>query len=198
MLLLIARRTKGSVFIASSDYFFENQVYKKWARVFLIIALCMAFFVTAVMHYPKILNLPVKVDSSSRLRGWEELGTKVQDVYNDMTLSGDGKVFIFSDKYQVSSELAFYMPSQPVTYSVNLGRRMNQYDIWGGLNDLLGLDAIFVTIGNGNMPERLAAAFDSYEKEKFTVMEGDRVLRVYSIIKCYGFKGLKQVEIGSY
>ncbi len=187
-----------TAFIASSDYFYDNQAYKKWARVFLVIALCLAFSMTAVMHYPKILNLPVKTDPSSRLRGWEELGTKVEDVYNEMSLSRAGKVFIFSDKYQVSSELAFYMPSHPVTYSVNLGRRMNQYDIWGGLNNLLGLDAIFVTIGDGNLPERLKEAFNSHEKGKFTVMEGDRVLREYSIFKCYGFKGLELRKTESY
>lgn len=52
-------------------------------------------------------------------------------VYGDMTASRGKDVFKFSDKYQVSSELAFYMKQKPVTYCVNLGRRINQYAYLG-------------------------------------------------------------------
>jgi undecaprenyl-diphosphatase len=78
---------------------------------------------------------------------------------------------------------------------------MNQYDIWGGIegnNRLLGLDAIFVRIGNENFPQELRDAFDSYTKERFIVWEGDKILREYTIFKCYGFKGLRQRKIKSY
>ncbi|MEE8329251.1 MAG: hypothetical protein V3R54_04905, partial [Thermodesulfovibrionia bacterium] len=167
----------------------------------LFASLIMAFIVTMVAHYPGILNLPVKMDPSSRLRGWKELGIKIEEVYNSMASSEGENVFIFSDRYQVSSELAFYMPSKPTIYCINLGRRMNQYDIWGGIesrNDLLGLDAIFVKMGNRNFPEQLKNAFDSYEKEKFIVKEKNKTLREYSIFRCYGFKGLDLKEIESY
>jgi undecaprenyl-diphosphatase len=190
-----------TAFIASADFFLKKDMIKKWIKILLSVALIMAFLVATVSHYPEILNLPVKMDPSSRLRGWKELGIKVEDVYNDMVSLRNKEVFIFSDRYQVSSELAFYMPDKPTTYCINLGRRMNQYDIWGGIenrNDLLGLDAIFVTIGNNNFPEELKNAFDSYEKEKFIVQEKDKTLREYSIFRCYGFKGLALREVESY
>ncbi|HDK17289.1 MAG TPA: hypothetical protein ENG75_05045 [Nitrospirae bacterium] len=138
------------------------------------------------------------MDPSSRLRGWVELGIKTGEVYNSMLSSGSSEVFIFSDKYQVAGELAFYTPGQPYTYCVNLGRRMNQYDIWGGFDRLLGQDAIFVTIGEGDMPEALEKAFESHEKESFTVKEGDRILRQYSIFRSYDFKGLEPRKTESY
>ncbi|MBS1112058.1 MAG: hypothetical protein H6Q95_350, partial [Nitrospirae bacterium] len=187
-----------TAFIASADHMLGKGYIKKISKPFLIAAFSLAIIVTAVAHYPSIINLPFKMDPSSRLRGWEELGTKMDKVYSDMTASRGKDVFIFSDKYQVSSELAFYMSKKPVTYCVNLGRRMNQYDIWGNMNGLVGYDAIFVRMDALSFPDKLKSAFDRYEKETFTVYESGKVLRVYAIFKCYGFKGVPFYEFEGY
>jgi undecaprenyl-diphosphatase len=184
--------------VASADYYLKDGILKKSKKVFFCAALLLAFSVTAVAHYPAVLNLPGKVDPSSRLRGWKELGIKVGKIYDDMASRENSRVFVFSDRYQVSSELAFYMPGNPVTYCVNLGRRMNQYDIWEGFYHFRGYDAVFVRMGNRDFPDDLSAAFDSYEKELFVVKEGGRILREYSIFKSYGFHGLTPGEINSY
>ncbi len=187
-----------TAFIASAYFFLGKDTIKQGVKALLFASLIMASIVTMVAHYPGILNLPVKMDPSSRLRGWKELGIKIEDIYNDMVSSGGKGVFIFSEKYQVSSELAFYMPSRPTTYNINLGRRMNQYDIWGGFDNLLGLDAIFVRIGERRFPEELRDAFDSYEKETFIVKGKDKILREYTIFRCYGFKGVRPRSFESY
>jgi undecaprenyl-diphosphatase len=186
-----------TAFIASMDYFLGN-AFKKRIKILLSIALIIAVFVTAIAHYSEILNLPVKMDPTSRLKGWKEIGAKVEEIYKSISLSGGKQVFIFSDKYQVSSELAFYMPSKPRTYCINLGRRMNQYDIWGGFDKLLGFDAIFVRIDNENFPEELKGSFDSYEKERFVVERKGKALRKYIIFKCYDFKGVALKGFESY
>ncbi len=188
-----------TAFIASADFFLRKDMMKKGTRILLIISLIMAFLAASISHYPEFLNLPVKMDPTSRLKGWKKLGIKTKEVYNSMVSSGSKKVFIFSDKYQVSSELAFYTPGRPATYCVNLGSRMNQYDIWGGFDKLPGSDAIFVRTDNENFPEELKNAFDSYEAEKFIVQRKDgEILRKYFIFKCYGFKGLALQIIKSY
>ncbi len=174
--------------VASMWYFLGRERIKKGLKILLDSAFAMAVFVTVISHYPHILNLPPKMDPSSRLRGWKELGVEVGKIYNGMI--SQGPVFIFSDRYQVSSELAFYTPGKPKTFCVNLGRRMNQYDIWGGWGELLGRNAIFVKIGDTDFPEELKQAFDSYEKQRLIVWRNGRILREYSIFKCYGFKGL--------
>ena len=185
-----------TAFIASSAYFLKKDAIRKGTKIFLSLALIMAFLVTALSHYPEVLNLPVKTDPTSRLKGWKELGQEAGKTYESMARAGN--VFVFSDSYQVSSALAFYMPGKPKTYCVNLGRRMNQYDIWGGFNNLIGSNAIFVIIGNGDFPQELIGAFDSYEKLKFTAERNGRILRQYSIFKCYGFKGLPSSSIERY
>ena len=191
-----------AAFVASAEFFLRKDVMKKRVKILLGAALVMALAVTGVSHYPEILNLPVKMDPTSRLTGWKELGIKTEEVYNNMVRSGSKKVFIFSDKYQVSGELAFYMAGNPETFCVNVGRRMNQYDMWEGIEsreDLLGADAIFVRTDNANFPRELKNAFDSYEREKFTVHRKDgKILRKYFIFKCYGFKGLQPRGIESY
>jgi len=187
-----------TAFIASADFFLGKDVFRIGAKILLVVALAIAIFVSSVAHFPRTLNLPPKMDPSSRLRGWEELGIKTGEIYAEMISSGNRDVFIFSNKYQVSSELAFYMPQKPRTYFINPGSRMNQYDIWGGLDGLLGQDALFVKMGVGDFPEELKNVFDSYEKKIFIVYEKDRILRGYTIFKCYGFKGLKLRKIKSY
>jgi len=187
--------------IASADFFLNRVVMKKWEKIYLVLALCMAFSVTAIAHSPAIIDLPVKFDTTARLRGWKELGLKAGEVYQSMTSSTGRQVFVFSDTYVVSSELAFYMPGKPETYLAKLGsRRMNQYDIWGGFDKLLGYDALFVTTKEKykDFPDRLRNAFDAFEQEKFTVMERGRVLRDYYIFRCYGFKGFDAAEFNKY
>jgi undecaprenyl-diphosphatase len=186
-----------TVFIAAADFYLSKDVIKKKAKLLFGLALVTAVCVTSAAHYPALANLPVKKDPSSRLRGWEALGVKAGEVYKDMTKTGE-KVFIFSNKYQVTSELAFYMPGNPRTFDVNLGRRMNQYDIWGGIDGLLGYDALYVRMGDKGFPDMLKNAFDSYEKETFVVYEKERVLRKYSLFRCYGFKGLPSIPSKSY
>ncbi len=190
-----------AAFIAAAVFFLKTDIMKKWIKIFLSTALIMAFLATSISHYPEFLNLPVKMDPSSRLRGWKELGIKADEVYNGMISSGSQKIFIFSDKYQVSSELAFYMKNKPEVYCINLGRRMNQYDVWGGLegnNNLLRADALFVRMDDAGFPKELQDSFDTYEKEEFIVHRKDKVLRKYIIFKCYDFKGLAVKPVKSY
>ncbi len=183
--------------IAFSAIFFRGwESLGKKLKATVIAGLSTSLLVTAIAHYPSILNLPPKQDPTARIRGWKELGDGISKIYAGM--STKGHVFIFSDSYQVSSELAFYVKGHPVTYSANLGRRMNQYDLWPGFNTLIHYNAIFVTIGDTQMPERLAKAFNRHEKRVFSVYTKDRKLRDYSIFICYDFKGMEQERPKSY
>ncbi len=99
---------------------------------------------------------------------------EVSRIYDSM--KNKGEVLIFSDRYQVSSELAFYVKGHPRTYCINLGRRMNQYDLWPDINseaakirqnkkDINTVNAVFVRIDNVDMPSEVADAFERYEKK---------------------------------
>jgi len=171
-------------------------------RIFFSTCIGLALLVTAVSHYPSIVGLPQNLDPSARLRGWKELGMEVSKLSEQ---TGDRSVFIlFSDSYQIASELAFYVKGHPETFSINLGRRMDQYDLWPDMNDRAAelrrqegspavgaVNGIFVRSGNSDMPLVVARAFDHYTKNLFQVSEHGRILREYSIFICYNFKNLK-------
>ena len=110
--------------------------------------------------------LPPQRDPTKIGIGWSELGKVVSQIRK-------GEEKVISPHYQISAELAFYVKGNPKTYCINLGRRMNQYDLWE--KDYQG-DAIFV----------------DYEpiNPKVLYWRGEEVRRFY----IYRLKNLKKVE----
>jgi undecaprenyl-diphosphatase len=184
--------------VACSAYllrrFFSDE---KRGRIMTAIAVILTIVITVVGHYPAMLNLPVHLDPTARLAGWEALGGEVSALYEEM--SANRPVFVFSDRYQVSSQLAFYVRGHPVTYCVSSGRRMNQYDLWPSFQSLLHYDAIFVRTGDVAVSEKVAAAFQKVEKKVFTAYTKRHAkIADFSIFLCYGFKGLDQEKPRTY
>ncbi len=87
---------------------------------------------------------PPQIDMYSRQAGWDELGENVTGVLKG---TDSDRIFIFSDSYHISSVLSFYVKGNPQTYCVNTGRRMNQFDIWPGIDQFenRNYDAIYVS-----------------------------------------------------
>ena len=105
------------------------------------------------------------------------------------------EIFLLSDSYQVASELAFYVSGQPRVYNVNLGRRMNQYDIWGGLDSLQGTDLLFVTYGDGEAHHSIREACRELRRvEVVTISHHGNPVQVFSIFYCERYMGLISPE----
>ncbi len=177
-----------TLFIFTAGWFITNRdSIKRGMRMLFLSSFIFIILIFPVIHFPQILSLPYQLDPSSRLRGWKELGQRITELSREM--KGKGPFFIVSDKYQVSSLLAFYTEGNPVTYCVNLGRRMNQYDLWPGFNDFVHYNAIFVTIGNQRDNEFLQR-FSECNREVLAVRE-----RQYYIYKCLDFKGMQKKNV---
>lgn len=202
--------------IAFSQYFLGARQRVKTdhpsriTRYVLFAGIGLALFVTAIAHYPAVVKLPPKLDPSSRLRGWDELGMEVNRIYSALYGPARDNVLIFSDSYQVASELAFYVKGHPKTYAINLGRRMNQYDLWTDMNsDATGIrkrrdflpdtiNGIFVKIGDADIPPEVAKSFDKHTRDVLKVYERGHLLREYSIFTLYNFKGLRTEKPETY
>ncbi|NPA52350.1 MAG: glycosyltransferase family 39 protein, partial [Aquificae bacterium] len=126
-------------------------IYKKrWFKSFFFGFLFSCFFIILFFYSPLIDKLgltkiyPPEKDMTKRLVGWEDLGKKVSQIIEEKNL---GKFFIFSDSYHIASELAFYVKGNPKTYCINLGRRMNQFDLWEGIEQFerKGYFGVFVS-----------------------------------------------------
>ena len=154
----------------------------------LIVAGAVALTFCAVGHLFGRLDLPRRLDPTARLRGWTELGRAVGITVERMP--APQRTFLASSRYQVASELAFYVPGQPPTYNFNLGRRLNQYDFWEGPDSRLGWDAVYVEEGAHELDRRVRAAFARVDPPTvLQITRGERVIRVFSLHRAYGFRG---------
>ncbi len=180
-----------SLLIPLSHYIVIRWSYfSHYTKIFYRIALLSLPIFFVLMHLMPFLSLDHRVNPVKRLMGWKELGQKISEVSREM--SSNGPYFIFSDRYQISSEIAFYTDGNPITYCADFGRRMNQYDIWKGFHDLVHYNAIFVTINDMKSERKLRQIFRDCEKEVFDIKRNGRFLNRYFIYKCFDFRGMEK------
>jgi 4-amino-4-deoxy-L-arabinose transferase-like glycosyltransferase len=165
---------------------------RRWGRIHLAgagLALLIGLGMTVALHDPTIfirLGFPPDADPLGRLKGWRALARAVDTLAAGMPRPP----FLLSDRYQISSELAFYAAGQPYTYNVNLGRRLNQYDLWDGLPALAGQDAIYVQPDSAALPQALLASFRTCDTGQAVIIEErGRELKRFYLFQCLGFSG---------
>jgi len=183
-------------FVIVLSYALKEKFHKKLVLSSIIIAF---IFMVANFALP-YLNLPAKIDPTARFKGWKELAETVSEIRKE--LEKNSRVIIFSDKYQISSELAFYLKDKPKVYCIPFGRRMNQYDLWESINSELEYSAttnlnrktingIYIVYGKKNSPKpQVSAAFEKCEPEYFTAYKKNVKIKDYTIFKCYNFRGM--------
>jgi len=159
---------------------------------FLVVSIMLPAVLLPLVFSPDALDwagvrVPSSLDLvSKRLRGWPELGQAVAQLAS----SGGDRPFLASDRYQIASQLAFYVPGHPTVYNANFGRRMNQYDLWGGWETLIGRNGLFVLYGAVDPPDDLRHAFRTLERVRtLTVWHRGRALHTFSIFKGEEFRG---------
>ncbi len=139
--------------------------------------------------------LPVKANldrTAQESVGWDILGTTVNSVIQEMP--DPGNTFIFGLRYQLASELAFYVPGKPQTLSVNRWSRPNVYDFWFDDSMVTGKDAVGV-IENKYEAVLLPRIFDRVDPPEEIPLYRDspwfgrELVQTLYIVRCYGFKG---------
>lgn len=147
---------------------------------------------TLLIFVSPLAPLPAGYNITNRLKGWDGLGLEVRRLM-DAEFVDPGRVFIFSDKYDVTAELAFYTPGQPVTYCLwTPDRRMNQYDLWPGPGaERAGWDAVMVRKEHqGDAPGEAHALFESVGPPiHFQAEFRGQPARKFTLHLCKGFKG---------
>ena len=157
------------------------------------LALVPGILLVLVAHFPQALGLvgirlPARLDPTSRLRGWRELGTTVGAIET----SSGAPLPLAAASYQMTSELAFYVPGHPTVRNLDLGnRRRNQYDVWGGAETLVGRDIVFVIEGDiETLPPGMCAGFERAAVVTLAApVSPDDPGRKASIFRCSGYRG---------
>ncbi len=175
--------------------------FEKWAknsvRIMSIAAVSLAFIFTAVIHiwaFHPILGgniVPSRVDVTNELYGWKEVGDNVERLKGQMLAANGGdSVFLFSYRYQLVSQLAFYTPGQPEVFSLNSW--LDAYDFFQDSRKLVGLDGIFVCDNRFDRKPDEFCNFDSLKQvEVLPIYRGGREVRKFYFYECFGFRGMK-------
>ncbi|HET8771014.1 MAG TPA: glycosyltransferase family 39 protein [Gemmatimonadaceae bacterium] len=92
-----------------------------------------------------IFPLPARRDQVSKAHGWDRLAAAVEDSRTRWDASptpaagprrtAGAPSFLATNRYQDAAMLAFHLDDHPTLYSLNLGARHNQYDLWPGFTD---------------------------------------------------------------
>jgi 4-amino-4-deoxy-L-arabinose transferase-like glycosyltransferase len=108
--------------------------WERWMRAGIGLAAAM-MLVTYVNAFTPILPVPARRDPAARAHGWEELARVVDRVHAPRRPISSYRTWIAADRYQDASELAFHLPDNPETFSLNLVTRPNNYDFWPSFTD---------------------------------------------------------------
>ena len=180
--------------VSFSGFFLRGfGAFNKHVKRIVVAGVIVAAAGTALAHYPSVITLvglPAKWDPSRQVQGYRQMGQEVSQLAATM----DKPYFIFSDRYMVTAAMAFYVKGHPVTYCVNLGRRMNQYDLWPTFHHLVHYDAIYVTHDSDKLPRELDKAFASHARFEVRILDrrGDEIRR-FTIYLCRDFAGMPLV-----
>lgn len=145
--------------------------------------------------FKKLLK-PAK-DPMMRLAGYREMGVRIDDLIDSLSLENQ---FIFSDNYHVASEMAFYVDGNPQTYTINLGRRKNQFDLWPGIKQFeeQGYTGIYIT-KEKEVQDVVIDGFDALiATEKFHILHRGDTVKTYLITVLSNFKKIEEVETNKY
>jgi undecaprenyl-diphosphatase len=142
--------------------------------------------------YP-IIPLRAELDRTAKeTKGWDMLGDTMDKVLQNMDRPDE--TFVFGLRYQLASELAFYMEGRPRTVSINRWSRPNVYDFWFKGSQLLGKDAIGI-FEHEPVVTVLPEVFDRVDPvveitiNRKTPWFGEETVHTLYMARCYGFKG---------
>ncbi len=133
-----------------------------------------------------MLPLPEKLNLTLRLKGWQSLGQEIARLSYDFP--DPKKVFYFADHYDITAELAFYIPGQPKAYCADFGRRMSQYDIWGPPQEKEGWSAIYVS-KKDQVPAGLSTMFKTVTPLVFHSSHNGGPGRTFTLVLLEGYNG---------
>lgn len=134
-LISVFKRTEvnwPAVTYATLPLIMASAVVRSRARIAAAALSILSLAVVAFLLFPVFFDrmgmpevLPVKNDGLKRMTGWSALAGKVRELQSAFPEATE----IFTDDYHTASELAFYTRKYDV-HCLNLGRRMNQFDVW--------------------------------------------------------------------
>ncbi len=110
--------------------------------------------VVAAQAAARVIDVPPRRDPISKAYGWPDLARAVQQAESANRICT--ATWIAADRYQDASELAFNLPNNPRVFSLNLGGRANQYNLWPSIYSVAShTDCAVIAVDEGAAGERI-------------------------------------------
>ena len=170
----------GRNFKKEEKKFFNKFIYWQWA-VGIAAVTCLILVVHATVSFlpPNFEGLMKKDRLVKEFRGWPELAEEVR------SMRKPGQV-VMALRYQIASELEFYLADQPFVYCMNAFGRGNQYDFTNDYDALGGMDVLLVS--EKPIPEDLAEKFHEVEPPvTFNYSYKKVIVKTFLIYQCHNF-----------
>ncbi|HDH97337.1 MAG TPA: glycosyltransferase family 39 protein [Proteobacteria bacterium] len=121
-------------------------------------------------------------DPTLQMWGWRELARRVESEAKACDAS-----FVLVRKYQVASELMFYLDEPLPVLCANYSGRGNQFDLWNDFRSVEGLNA--VVVDTSKKLQTLLMHFDSHDElEPQMLARGSIRIRTMRLICAKGFR----------
>jgi hypothetical protein len=170
-----------SFFVLIGAVFSEGrkQAWIKWGLVFSSALVLVIFALPTIQKNSLLGHIPWKINPFKHNLGWDRLKESLTEF--DPTSE-----FLFADKYQNTSILSFYNPSQSQAYFFNiLGSRKNQFSYWPGPE--AGKKGYFVVVENGkDLDEKMKGLEEEYIQRLAPYFETILPPRRVSLFQAYG------------
>ena len=168
----------GIVLAAFAFVRFFDTSESRWARYKKVWPVAGAV-VFILIHLQFLIPLTGKLNPTTRLKGWADLGRTVGEL-QQTEFNDPDRVFVFSGTY-----------GQKRAFCVDTGRKMNQYDLWPPSSDMQGYDAVFVRKEkDGGLSDRVKEMFASVDPARnVQTMHDGRPGLDFTVYLCRGFSG---------
>jgi hypothetical protein len=93
----------------------------RWEKIGLAlgVVLVVGIYIQVIVPF---LPLPARRDPTAQGAGWASLARELDGMRQG--------AWIATNRYQDAAELAFHLKNHPMVYSLNIGGRPNEYDLW--------------------------------------------------------------------
>lgn len=168
------------------EYAGVSDRFRSWFRPSLAIGAVLVLIIHAA---PFFLSASAysgsKWDMTARLKGWKALAQNVQERL--AAIQGEPP-FLLSNRRQIVSLLAFYLPDHPhVLCWPEPGRIRNQYDLWPQFADKNGRSALIIIERKDPVPSGIAQSFEELLKLPDIEISLGQQTRRYQVLYGMGF-----------
>lgn len=184
-----------TLFVLLARYFSKKSESKKWVAISIgtSISLTAFFFLIPYFQSASLLDnfpIPYALNIFRHNIGWTELSKILKEHDFD-----EEKNFVFASKYQTSSILSYYLPSEKFAYFFNLfSIRKNQFSFWPGMEEELHKNGYFIVTENEPYLTEHKNMIDGYLQKLNSYFDNVDYLGSFPLFKSYG-KECKEVLI---